>query len=73
MTVGDKLRTLSDVELALMFTRFFMSAYKFSQKFPGLNKKKLEILAVKVEIFALKKFKSGADTADWSFLNKEGE
>lgn len=74
MTIGDKLRTLRDVELALVFKRCFKAAYHLSQKHPNMSERELEITACKVEFYTLKTLKEDANSRDFSFLEyvKEG-
>ena len=70
MTIGDKIRSMSDRELTLLFTRHFIQSCLLMLKYPGAGRKWILGSAKRVkEVFA-KHLEADESEHDWSWLNR---
>lgn len=70
MTVGDKVRSMTDEELTLLFTRFFRASCRMMMKYPGADMEWIKRSSVRAKGVLKRHFKRDADEVNWKWLGR---
>jgi len=70
MTVADRVRYMSDEQLAKLAFRFMMSGCLMMMRFPGTDRQWIEDHKDDIEGSILKELREDESTRDWSWLNE---